>query len=72
MNNETQILKDMKEWVMHGFGLMKLRPYCEFLDAVLANDQWLPVYEKYQTTFADSTKKCGQRDMSTGSETRTQ
>ncbi len=49
MNNETQILKDMKEWVMHGFGLMKLRPYCEFLDAVLANDQWL----KYQTTFAE-------------------
>ncbi|WP_286078839.1 hypothetical protein [Faecalibaculum rodentium] len=53
MNNETQILKDMKEWVMHGFGLMKLRPYCEFLDAVLGNDQWLPVYEKYQTTFAE-------------------
>ena len=35
MNNETQILKDMKEWVMHGFGLMKLRPYCEFLAAGL-------------------------------------
>ena len=38
---------------MHGFGLRKLRPYCEFLDAVLVNDQWLPVYEKYQTTFAE-------------------
>ena len=35
MNNETQILKDMKEWVMHGFGLMKLRIFYKAKDTII-------------------------------------
>lgn len=53
MNDEQQILKDMKAWIMKGFGFTKLRPYAEFLDAVLGNETWLPVFQKYQTAIAE-------------------